>query len=72
MNTNTATHKKIHSCKPPKPTPKSKVERVVVSDEILVLVSKYVTEKVVGQTSLDECIHIATATICKVDILVSR
>jgi hypothetical protein len=47
------------------------MERVVVTDEILVLASKYVTEKVVGKTSFDDCIHIATATIYKADILVS-
>lgn len=51
--------------------PKESIERVIVTDEILVLASKYVTEKVVGQTSLDDCIHIATATIYKADILVS-
>jgi len=30
-----------------------------------------VKEKVVGQTSFDDCLHIATATINKIDILVS-
>ena len=51
--------------------PKSNIERVLVTDEILILASKYISEKVVGKTSLDDCIHIATATIYKVDILVS-
>lgn len=51
--------------------PKQNIERVIVTDEILALASKYVAEKVVGQTSLDDCVHIATATIYKVDILVS-
>jgi hypothetical protein len=51
--------------------PKKNIERVIVTDEILTLASKYVAEKVVGQTSLDDCVHIATATIYKVDILVS-
>jgi predicted nucleic acid-binding protein len=51
--------------------PKLYLERVIVTDEILTLASKYVTEKVVGATSLDDCVHIATATIYKVDILVS-
>jgi predicted nucleic acid-binding protein len=46
-------------------------ERVIVTDEILLLATKYVEEKVVGQTSFDDCIHIATATIYKADILVS-
>ena len=51
--------------------PKENIERVVVNDEILRLASKYVNEKVVGQTSFDDCVHIATATLNKVDILVS-
>ena len=51
--------------------PKENIERVVVTDEILVLASKYIEEKVVGETSFDDCIHIATATIYKADILVS-
>ena len=50
---------------------KQNTEKVVVTDEILTLASKYVSEKVVGQTSFDDCIHIATATIYKADILVS-
>lgn len=51
--------------------PKQNIERVIVTDEILTLASKYVAEKVVGQTSFDDCVHIATATICKADILVN-
>ena len=35
------------------------------------LADKYMAEKVVGQTSADDCRHIASATISKVDILVS-
>lgn len=50
---------------------KDNIERVIVTDEILTLASKYVAEKVVGQTSFDDCVHIATATIYKADILVS-
>jgi predicted nucleic acid-binding protein len=51
--------------------PKEHIERIIVTDEILTLASKYIAEKVVGQTSFDDCVHIATATICKADILVS-
>jgi len=51
--------------------PSESTERAEINDEILTLASKYIEEKVVGQTSFDDCIHIATATICKVDILVS-
>jgi predicted nucleic acid-binding protein len=51
--------------------PKQNIERVLVTDEILTLATKYVAEKVVGQTSFDDCVHIATATVYKADILVS-
>lgn len=51
--------------------PKEFKERVIVSDEILILATKYIEEKVVGKTSFDDCVHIATATIYKADILVS-
>lgn len=44
-------------------------ERVVVTPEALHLAQMYVNEKVVGETSLDDCIHIATATLNKVDIV---
>lgn len=54
-----------------KKLPKENIERVIVTDEILILASKYLSEKVVGKTSFDDCIHIATATIYKVVILVS-
>ena len=46
-------------------------EIVPVTDESITLATEYIKEKVVGQTSLDDCIHIATATINKVDLLVS-
>ncbi|MFZ4549351.1 MAG: hypothetical protein ACOYN4_18035 [Bacteroidales bacterium] len=46
-------------------------ERVLVTPDALHLAETYVNEKVVGETSMDDCIHIATATINKVDILVS-
>ena len=39
------------------------LERVEVDNDILTLATKYIEEKVVGQTSFDDCIHIATATI---------
>jgi len=46
-------------------------EKVLVTPEVLKLAQTYVEEKVVGETSLDDCIHIATATLNKVDMLVS-
>ena len=54
-----------------KDLPKGNVERVVVNDDVLTLAAKYINEKVVGPTSFDDCVHIAAATINKVDILVS-
>ncbi len=46
-------------------------ELVPVSEEGLQLARTYIAENVVGQTSIDDCIHIATATINKVDVLIS-
>lgn len=46
-------------------------EKVTVTPDALKLAQTYIEEKVVGETSLDDCIHIATATIHKVDLLVS-
>ena len=51
--------------------PKQNTEFVEVTEEAYLLADNYITEKVVGQTSLNDCRHIATATINKVDILVS-
>jgi predicted nucleic acid-binding protein len=46
-------------------------EYVTITDEVLILAETYIKEKVVGKTSRADCIHIALATINKVDILVS-
>jgi len=46
-------------------------EIVAVTPEALHLGQMYIDEKVVGQTSIDDCIHIAIATLSKVDVLVS-
>ncbi|MFM2201623.1 MAG: hypothetical protein RL040_823 [Bacteroidota bacterium] len=46
-------------------------EKVLITEECFSLAKLYIEEKVVGQTSLDDCLHIATATLNKVDILVS-
>jgi len=46
-------------------------ELVTVSPEALQLAQTYIKENVVGQTSLSDCIHIAVATLSKVDVLVS-
>lgn len=51
--------------------PKEHTQKVEVTEEAFKLAQKYVDEKVVGQTSAADCRHIATATINKVDYLVS-
>jgi len=35
------------------------------------LANEYIKEKVVGETSKDDCVHIATATVNNIDVLVS-
>ncbi len=47
------------------------IEFVEITEEINILAEEYVREKVVGGTSIDDCRHIACATINKVDYLVS-
>ena len=51
--------------------PKNHTQLVEVTEEAYGLAQKYLDEKVVGLTSADDCRHIATATINKVDILIS-
>lgn len=51
--------------------PKEHLQFVEVTEEAYELAQKYIDENVVGKTSTDDCKHIATATINKVDILVS-
>jgi predicted nucleic acid-binding protein len=41
------------------------------TDEAVDLATEYITEKVVGQTSYADCLHIALATINRADFLVS-
>lgn len=51
--------------------PAYKFERVELTEEAVKLADSYITEKVVGKTSLEDCRHIAMATIYKVDVLAS-
>jgi len=51
--------------------PSDRFERVELTDEVMLLADKYITEKVVGRTSLEDCRHIALATINRVDVLAS-
>jgi len=46
-------------------------EFVEITEEINILAEQYIAENVVGKTSIDDCRHIACATINKVDYLVS-
>ena len=51
--------------------PTNKFERVELTEESIKLADRYIAEKVVGRTSLEDCRHIALATINKVDVLAS-
>lgn len=51
--------------------PDEHLELVYMNEEAYMLAEMYIDEKVVGRTSVDDCRHIAIATLCKVDYLVS-
>ena len=51
--------------------PKSKIEQVVSTDESDALAERYITENVVGESSLNDCKHVALATLVEADVLVS-
>jgi hypothetical protein len=51
--------------------PIDKFQRVDLTMEAIQLADTYIAEKVVGKTSLEDCRHIALATIQKVDVLAS-
>jgi predicted nucleic acid-binding protein len=51
--------------------PGVKFERITLTEEAIQLADKYISEKVVGRTSLEDCRHIAIATINRVDVLAS-
>jgi len=51
--------------------PSEYIEFVEITEEMNQLANEYINEKVVGETSIDDCRHIACATIKKVDYLVS-
>ena len=48
-----------------------KFQRVELTEESIKLADTYISEKVVGKTSLEDCRHIDLATIHKVDVLAS-
>ena len=51
--------------------PVENFERIEMTDEAIILADTYIVEKVVGKTSLEDCRHIALATIYRVDVLAS-
>ena len=42
-----------------------------MTEEVIQLADRYIAEKVVRKTSLEDCRHIALATVNKVDVLTS-
>lgn len=46
-------------------------EFIDTTDEAIELATQYIAEKVVGQTSFADCLHIALATINRADYLIS-
>jgi hypothetical protein len=48
-----------------------KFERFELTEEAIKLANTYINEKVVGESSITDCRHIALATINKVDVLSS-
>ena len=46
-------------------------KKVELTEEVATLADSYISEGVVGQTSRDDCFHIALATINRADILIS-
>jgi predicted nucleic acid-binding protein len=48
-----------------------KFQRVELTEEAIKLADTYISEKVVGKSSLEDCRHITMATIYKVDVLAS-
>ena len=48
-----------------------KFVRVELTEDAIKLADHYILDKVVGKTSLEDCRHIALATIHKVDVLAS-
>ena len=46
-------------------------EVIKLTDDVVSLALEYIKENVVGQTSYDDCLHIAIATVSRLDLLVS-
>jgi hypothetical protein len=48
-----------------------KFQRITLTEEAMMLAEAYITANVVGKTSIEDCRHIALASIHKVDVLAS-
>jgi predicted nucleic acid-binding protein len=51
--------------------PEDYIERVVSSDESDDLAAQYIAAQVVGEKSLNDCKHVALATVARADVIVS-
>jgi len=51
--------------------PESQIERVTTTDESNKLANRYIAEGIVGAANLNDCLHVALASIAGVDVLVS-
>ena len=51
--------------------PESQIERIVLTEESKDLANRYIAEGVVGESSLNDCRHVALATLAEADVLVS-
>ena len=51
--------------------PLDQIEHLRLSQDAIELADKYIEAKVVGKTSRADCQHIAMATLCKADVLLS-
>jgi predicted nucleic acid-binding protein len=51
--------------------PEDSLEFVELTSDAVQLADAYIADKVVGKTSRNDCLHIAIATVNKVDVLVS-
>ncbi|MFH0866884.1 MAG: PIN domain protein [Bacteroidota bacterium] len=54
-----------------KSLPRDNFEYISITDEATELALSYISEQVVGKTSLADCLHMAIATIQRADILAS-
>ena len=51
--------------------PESQIEWIVSTEESNRLAMQYITENVIGQSSLNDCKHIALATLARAEVLIS-